>query len=294
MSMDIEKVKMIVAIAEEKSYKRAAKRLHIPLETITNFCDSFEKQTGTPILEKGLIDYFLSPQGYDLYEKAKQTLQSLENLDQWVHDIKTELAGTITIVTMPLTGIEWLMPRLKPFLEKYSKVSIRMILKNPPILPGEGDVIIGLPMIGPTKGAYSSRELIKITYSLYASPDYLEKYGTPLTTSDLDNHKLITFGFASNFSLEGHFSWSINVGREEGQPKRQSCIEVDSTLGTLKAARLGLGIAELRDDIEYTDLIKILPELQSAPGRVDYIVERRREDSPLLKELYKHLRSYDL
>ena len=118
MSMDIEKVKMIVAIAEEKSYKRAAKRLHIPLETITNFCDSFEKQTGTPILEKGLIDYFLSPQGRELYEGAKNTLQGLKNLDQLICDMKSELVGTITIVTMPFTGTEWLMPKLKTFLKK--------------------------------------------------------------------------------------------------------------------------------------------------------------------------------
>ena len=291
MSMDIEKVKMIVAIAEEKSCKRAAKRLHIPLETISDFCDSFEKQTGTPILEKGLIDYFLSPQGRELYEGAKNTLQGLKNLDQLICDMKSELVGTITIVTMPFAATEWLMPKLKTFLKKHSKVSIKMTLKNPPIYPGEGDVVIGFPMLGPAKGTSSSRELFKTTYSLYASPDYLEEYGTPLTIEDLDHHHLISLGFDHGASTQGHFTQGLNIGRHPDKLSRKPYIEIDSSVGTLKAARLGLGIVELANAMEYHDLVKILPELQSPPAQMDFIVERRRENSPLINELYKYLKA---
>ena len=165
-----------------------------------------------------------------------------------------------------------------------------MTLKNPPIYPGEEDVVIAFPMIGPTKGSCSSRELFKTTYSLYASPDYLEEYGTPLTIEDLDHHHLISFGFSYNFSLQGHFIWSLNVGRKLERPARKAYIEVDSSLGTLKAVRLGLGIAELGDVETYPDLVKVLPELRSSPAQMDFIVERRRENSPLIKELYEHLK----
>ena len=289
--MDLETLKMIVALAEEKSIVRAAERLNVSVKAVEGFCDDFKRETKTNFLDKAFINRFVSGQGMEVYEKAKKVLHDLETCGKWISDLKPEPAGNITIVTMPFTGLEWLMPRLESFLEKYQKVNIRLILKSPPIQPGEGDVVITVPTIGP-RGRFIGWAVTFSSYSLYASPKYLKKKGTPNALEDLDNHHLISFrsGYSTNY---GYYNESLTAGLKNGQLPRKPYFEVDSLAGMMTAAKLGFGIAELPNLDFITNcesLVNILPDFRSPVSEFHYIFERHREKSILIKELHRHIK----
>ena len=287
--MDLDTLKMIVALAEEKSVIRAAERLNISVKAVEDFCYDFKRETKTDFLDKAFMNDFLSGQGVELYEKAKKVLYDLETCGKWMNDLKLEPAGDITIVTMPFMGTEWLMPRIKPFLEKYPKVKVRLILKDPPIQAGEGDVVIAARSFIRPKG-FISHDIISSTYSLYASLEYLEKRGTPLSPKDLDHHNLISFGYGSAILPQ---RWSLILGLKAGASPRIPYLEVNSIAGLINAAKLGLGIAELPDIKIITkmkELVKVLPEVKSSRLKLEYTVEIRREKTPLIRELYNFIK----
>ena len=84
------------------------------------------------------------------------------------------------------------------------------------------------------------------------------------------------------------------VGRETGELPREPHFKVDSVLALLKAAKLGLGIAELPNvgSITNGELVQVLPSVHSEQAPLHYICEKDREITPLIGELYKHLSSY--
>ena len=267
--MDLDTLKMIVALAEEKSVIRAAERLNVKESEVYHFCDRFKRETRTDFLDAAFMNKFLSGQGMEVYEKAKQIISDIDGFNKWMSDLEPGPAGEITIVTTPFTGIKWLMPKFKVFLKNHPRVTMKLVLKNPPIQPGEGDVIITAPaLIGP-KG-FNRWELVTPTYGFYASPAYLEDYGTPKKAEDLDNHRLISFKSGYTAS-EGYYDWSLTAGLRLGKKPRKPNFEVDSAIGTLEAAILGMGIAELPNAdfiIQSNDLVHILPQLQSSETRI--------------------------
>ena len=194
---------------------------------------------------------------------------------------------------MPFTGVEWLLPKLKPFLEKHIKVKIKIILKNPlSLLPEEGDILISIPLSGSKKN-YISKDLATITYGLYASVEYLKKYGTPCTLEELKNHQLITLGSATLIS-PGSRSWIMTIDNNQEKPVNPY-FEINMPIGLFKAAKLGLGIAELphMDTVTAcTDLVNIFPNFNSSTAYIHYIFAKKKKNCPLIEELYDHLRLY--
>ena len=228
----------------------------------------------------------------ELYNKAKEVLHDLELFDKWMYDLHPEPAGDITIVTTPFAGSYWLMPKLQAFMEKYPRVDVKLTLKYPPIQAAEGDIVITAPEIIRPKG-FNTWPLYSSYYGLYANRAYLEKHGTPLTSSDLNHHRLIAF--RSGHAALGYYDWSLTAGLRRGKQPRKPNLEVDSPTGIFNAVRLGMGIGELPDldfVIQCPDLTRILPDLESPEIKLVYIFEKQREKSPLIDELYNHLRSY--
>ena len=58
--MNLDTLKMIVALAEEKSVVRAAERLNVSVKVVEDFCDDFKRETKTNFLDKAFMNRFVS------------------------------------------------------------------------------------------------------------------------------------------------------------------------------------------------------------------------------------------
>ena len=107
-------------------------------------------------------------------------------------------------------------------------------------------------------------KLADCRYKIFASNEYISKNGYPKTSTDLDNHKIISYGEDAQPPLDRHrLNWLLTIGKENKRP-RKPILEVSSIYGIAKATEVGMGIASLPDwmEFEMIELTEILSQLE--------------------------------
>ena len=109
-----------------------------------------------------------------------------------------------------------------------------------------------------------------MTLKLYASPEYLEKYGEPKSVDDLKNHQLVAFSQAKN-SYFTDLDWHLSLGQKEGE-KRSPILRISDPIYSATEGK-GIGIVTLGDKnilLKKKKLVNILPELTGPTINVYY------------------------
>ena len=106
-----------------------------------------------------------------------------------------------------------------------------------------------------------------------ASPDYLERRGTPTDPRELSAHDGILFGTQQMF-------WTYRIAGEDMICAPRTRITVDSAAGNLAAALGGVGIArlfnyQLSGQMQSGALVRVLPDGDSEPRPVHIVYPRQ-------------------
>ncbi|MGV8949158.1 MAG: LysR substrate-binding domain-containing protein [Candidatus Paracaedibacter sp.] len=138
---------------------------------------------------------------------------------------------------------------------------------------------------------YSQEHLIKFNLKLFASKEYLAKFGTPTTVDDLNHHRLI--GFSRGKHLFVDLNWHLKIGMLPGN-ERTAVFEADASFGRCYLASKGVGIIsvpEQHPDLKKYDLVEILPNVKGPEFSyyliMDEILKNNEKVSVLLEFLKK-------
>ncbi len=193
-------------------------------------------------------------------------------------------------MTTPHLGAEWLLPKLKKFTDDYPHIRIRMMFRDKKdVVVEEADVAVCSTI--PIAPHLIQKYLFTSNIALFASQEYLDRFGTPQTVEDLDHHRLITYG-GNVYNPYGNASWVLNLGKELGEPSRISFLEVDSLHGLVNSAVLGLGIIEAPNDpsVLSAGLIRVLPRKRGPRFVVCYVFSEKRQHSKKINLLFECLK----
>ena len=113
----------------------------------------------------------------------------------------------------------------------------------------EADVAIRLRQ--PIQPDLIQRKLFSVHFHVYASPEYLKRFGTPRSLEDLDKHRLLVLGGNIPTYLQST-RWLVEVERD-GKGPRTAHLTINNIAGILKACQRGIGIAMLPDYIVEED-----------------------------------------
>jgi DNA-binding transcriptional LysR family regulator len=107
--MELRQVRHFLALVEERSVTRAAKREHIVQSGLSNSIQTLERELGTPLYVRGTRPVRLTAAGEALVGPARRTLTSAAEAEQAVHHTRDVLTGTLRI------GISLSAQHLVPF-----------------------------------------------------------------------------------------------------------------------------------------------------------------------------------
>lgn len=177
-------------IIRQGSPSAAARSLKLPVSKIHNDIKSIEKAVGGPILLRSQRKVVLTPLGEKFAEFARVVVEGIHYLEEE----KSQNTVTDLVIGCPNAFAQSYMPDiLIRFKEKHPGVKVHLYtgIEYMDFTKKDVDVVIGLHL--DNRIDLTQNYLYTLDYVLYASKEYLEKFSTPKSLSDLKKHRLLNF-----------------------------------------------------------------------------------------------------
>ena len=148
--MDIQHIKYFLAVAECKSFSRAAEKLYVTQPILSRCIRNLEEELGTPLIIRSSRSFALTDGGTVLYRYGSQLVEQYQDIYRRVQDIRSSEEGEVRIVC-PGVLLDMYFPKLITQYQKEHpniKITIRERESRPTaatVLSGDAD--LGLVMI---------------------------------------------------------------------------------------------------------------------------------------------------
>ncbi|EPP5038940.1 LysR family transcriptional regulator [Enterobacter hormaechei] len=274
----IHAMQLFLRVAELESFSRAAETLSLPKGSVSRQIQALENALGTQLLHRTTRRVSLTQDGMVYYERAKDLLMNLDELDgMFLHDPST-ISGRLR-VDMPVAIVRnVVIPKLPAFLQQFPGIELELSSSDRLVdVIREGfDCVV---RVGNLKDSgLIARPLGKLSVINCASTDYLTRFGYPETLDDLASHALIHYSATLGTRPQGFEYYNGSATR---WVKTGGVLSVNSTETYQAACVAGLGIIQVprvgvRDALRTKKLVEILPQYRAEPMPVSLIYPHRR------------------
>lgn len=284
------KLKTLYRVASCGSFARASERYNITPSALSKMIKSLEYELNCQLFIRTENGLELTPKGQLLYRDSIRIAKMLEFTEREVlgnpNEIKThlKLVAPTGLSTMYISRFidSFINERPDIYLEvvSYDEISLNAKLS--------GHVLIH-PFIKDLNG-YKQEQLIYMELKLFASQEYLEKFGTPTIIEDLDNHRLIGFSQAKKLPID--LNWHLKIGMPKGKV-RTPIFEADANFGRCYLAHKGVGIISVpkqHPDVKKYGLIGILPHVLGPAYPYHLIIDKILYQNEKVNSLAKFLK----
>ncbi|MEM8700811.1 MAG: LysR family transcriptional regulator [Roseibium sp.] len=258
--MDWDKLRIFHAAAQAGSFTHAGDTLHMSQSAVSRQVSALELDLGVPLFHRHARGLLLTEQGELLYRTASDVLMKLEAVQSSLTDSKEKPSGILRVTTTVGLGSTWLTSRIKSFVELYPEVDLHLIFDDDELDLGMREADVAIRLRQPTQPDLIQRKLFTVHFHVYAAPEYIQRFGSPSSIEDIDNHRIITFGEQAPAYLRS-MNWLDSAGRPANEPRR-SVLKVNNLVAIKRAVQSGVGIAILPDYIidQATNLVPVLTE----------------------------------
>lgn len=236
-------------IVDEGSFAAAARRMGISKSLSSKYISDLEKSLGVRLLSRNTRSVRPTALGTDYYGRIKSVLSSLDEANESIRSLSTTPRGPLRIGTPTGYTMAVLRPHMLRFLEDYPEVQLEAVLDDRQSdLVAEGlDAVIRIGALDDT--SMIARHLHDTCIYVVASPDYLERHGTPLEPADLAGHNCLHYS-----NLRGSGTWPFQNGAEVIHQKIRPVFSSNNSEMIRAAALDGKGLALLPDHMVLPDL----------------------------------------
>jgi len=270
-SLDWDKVRIFYTAAEAGSFTHAGDALGLSQSAVSRQVGALERDLSVPLFHRHARGLILTEQGEHLFRTAKEMMLKLEATRARLTDSRERPNGDLRVTTTLGLGSNWLTPRLGEFLDLYPEVRLQLLLTDDELDLSMREADVAIRLRQPVQGDLIQRRLFTVHFHAYASQEYIKGHGQPKDVSELDEHRILTYGGVTpSYLVDVH--WLTGVGREPRNP-RQAALTVNNITALKYAVERGIGIAVLPDYLVETDsnLVQIL-NVDEMPSLESYLV----------------------
>ena len=259
--LDWDKLRVFHAVAEAGSFTHAGEALNLSQSAVSRQISTLEETIGVALFHRHARGLILTEQGEILARTTSDFFSKLSFTTAKMRDSKERPWGPLRVTTTVAYGSIWLTPRIKDFLEAYPEVDLSLVLTDDELDLSMRQADVAIRVRPPTQPDIIQRQLMKVHYRIYASPEYLKKYGMPSTPDQLDDHRLIIYGEDATPPVS-NLNWLLELGTTKKE--RRPALRVNNIYGIFRAVRSGLGIGALPDYMsrDAQNLVRVLPEIE--------------------------------
>jgi DNA-binding transcriptional LysR family regulator len=243
-----------LAVAEERSFTRAAKRLAVTPSALSHAVRGLEERFGVRLLARTTRSVAPTDAGEQLIARLRPALGDIQGALGVLSGLRDRPAGRVRLVVSSLAATTVLAPRLGQFAREYPDVVLDVTTTD----EARVDLVAGRFDAGIHLGEFIERDMVAIRVSgelrpaIVGSPEYFASHPKPSHPRDLTGHRCINFRHGS----AGVYRWEFDKGKQSLTVAVNGPLIVDDVDLLIRAAIDGVGLA-------FVDHERVAPQLAS-------------------------------
>jgi DNA-binding transcriptional LysR family regulator len=233
---------VFVAIAEQRSFAKAAVRLGVSPSTLSESLRKLEERLAVRLIERTTRSVAPTEAGEHLLRRLRPVLEDYEAALESINDFREKPRGQLRITAGAHTANLLIAPIVARFLAQYPGVRLEILVDDS--LP---DIVAGRFDAGIRVGERLERDMIAVRLTddlrlvVAVSRTYIESRGRPKTPHDLPSHNCICFRGSS----VGLLPWRFARNGKSFEVAVEGTLTVNDMPLALRAAQDGLGLLQL-------------------------------------------------
>jgi DNA-binding transcriptional LysR family regulator len=261
---DLNTLIIFAKVVEANSFSEAARRLEMPVSTVSRRIADLEDQLGARLLERSTRNLRLTDIGSEVLDHAQRSAELSDAVDSIVSNQLSNVSGVLRLSAPPSISDTLLAPLVGAFQASYPNVRVQILVTDRFVDPiAEGvDLLFRL---GPLRdSSLVARRILSYRHQLVASPAYLETCKPPSKPQDLLNHRLLAF---AHWKPEYRWRFVHANGKEKETLIFAPYLSMNDYTGLATALLAGAGIGDLPPVVQ--------PELMRSGRLVEVMSEWR-------------------
>jgi DNA-binding transcriptional LysR family regulator len=277
--MDWDRLRIFHAVAEAGSFTHAGEALNLSQSAVSRQISALEESLNTPLFHRHARGLILTEAGEILYSTVRDVFGKLATVETQITEARERPSGTLRVTTTVAFGSVRLIPRLREFVDLYPEININLLIEDEELDLGMREADCAIRMQPPRQPDLIQRHLIAVHTHVFASPNYLKKFGTPQGAADLDRHKIIVYGEDPRPPFPA-VNWLLEAGLPSGQ-RRTPVLQVNNVYAILRAVENGIGIAAFPDYMaqESNKIVQTLSALEGPTYEAYFVYPEEMRNS---------------
>ncbi len=240
-------MRAFLEVARERSFTRAAAKLGVTRSALSHTVSALEARIGIRLLARTTRDVAPTVAGGRLMESIQPHFESIAAGINAIRALRDKPSGLVRVVC-PDDAVDLVFRRRLPtFLKDFPEIGVEIIVDN-----GFTNIVERQFDAGVRLGEAVARDMVAVrvgpdvSYSVVASPEYLERRSPPLIPQELPDHNCINLRLPTSGGL---YAWEFERDDREFSVRVDGQLTLSDIASAVDAAVDGIGLAYAPTDL---------------------------------------------
>jgi DNA-binding transcriptional LysR family regulator len=244
------------AVAQTRSFTRAAARLNTSGAQISRKVASLERRLGVKLFNRTTRSVSLTEAGALYYAKVSDALSLLSDADNAMSELQKAPTGLIKMTAPVAYGEAFIAPLVNQFLRRYPDVRIDCQFTNDRVDIVEQGIDVAIRIGALEDSTLVAKKLATRQLFVCGSPDYFRQYPPPATPFELRDHQCL---------IGSQTQWRFRTDNKAIKLTVKGRARYNSGNALRDAALQGIGLVQLpefyvKKNIASGELLEVLSE----------------------------------
>jgi DNA-binding transcriptional LysR family regulator len=270
-------IEVFVQVAELGSLSRAAAALDLSNAAVSRHLAALEQRLAASLVQRNTRRLYLTDAGTEFFRHCKNMLADMREAESTVNATVLKPTGVLRITGSLSFCMKHVVPLMPDFLARYPGLSVDIVAANRyyDLIENGIDLAIRTREFEADSNI-TVRRLAETRRILAASPQYLQRHGTPKTLEDLKQHPLLIYTYANHpdklrFTRNGETKTLDVKGLIEANDGQLLCAAAFEHMGILVQPRY-----ILHDDIVAGRLVPVLDDWDLPRLTINLVFQSKR------------------
>jgi DNA-binding transcriptional LysR family regulator len=190
---DLNSLIVFAKVVEANSFSEAARRLKMPISTVSRRIAELEDQLGVRLIDRSTRSLRLTELGAEVLEHAIRSAEIGEAVENIVSNRLSTVSGTLRLSAPPTISDTLLTPLVTGFQASYPNVRVQIFVTDRHIDHIAEGIDLAFRLGRLRDSSLVARKILTYRRQLVASPEYLKTREAPDSPQGLLDHRLLAF-----------------------------------------------------------------------------------------------------